>query len=562
MTHQTTAATGRMLEIVAEATADNLLTYTRDVSQWVRMSGSDDERKAFAVIEELVRGWGLDVQRAEPVCLTSWPVAASITLPGGETVTCITHSFSGSTPGVTGELIDAGDGSPEAYTGLDLAGKIALVTDPASPGKAVAAEPTGALAVIHVNPGETIKEMIVSPVWGSPTPETIDLLPTLPHVSVNRASGDRLREAMAAGAGEVTVTTEVDTRWRPLPLLVATIPAGDPDGSGDFVLLSGHVDSWHYGAIDNGTADACALETARVLAAHRDELRRDVRVAFWSGHSHARYGTSAWYADEHWLELYEHCVAHVNIDMPGYKGATDLTQAPLTAEAFGMAGEVIAAIGEQELAYHRMQRMGDQSFWGAGVPSVFMNISAAGPGVTMEWYHTPLDTMDYIDPALLERDGRILLGATWRLASDEILPLDQLAPAEEILAELRALDAVAGGAFNMLGLLADAEGLVEAAGRLRDARSTANADAASLNDATKAASRALMPVNYTSRGPFEQDLALPIPTLPGLQAVRELVALPEGSPERLTLETRLRRERNRLAHALREARFAIEAALF
>ncbi len=556
-----TPATTRMLEIVAEASADNLLAYTRDISQWVRMSGSDDELKAFAVIENLVRGWGMDVQRADPVCLTSWPVSASLTLPGGETVPCITHSFSGSTTGVTGELVDAGDGSPEAYAGLDLAGKIALVTDPASPGKAVAAEATGALAVIHVNPVETIMELIVSPVWGSPTPETIDLLPTLPHVSVNRASGDRLRAAMADGPVEVTVATEVDTRWRPLPLLVATVPAGNPDGSGDFVLLSGHVDSWHYGAIDNGTADACALETARVLAAHRDELRRDLRVAFWSGHSHARYGTSAWYADEHWLELNEHCVAHVNIDMPGYRGATDLTQAPLTAEAFGLAGDVIRAIGDQELAYHRMQRMGDQSFWGAGVPSVFMNISAAGPGVTMEWYHTPLDTMDYIDPPLLERDGRILLGATWRLATDEILPLDQVAPAEEIRDELKALNEVAGGAFNLLGLWADADVLVEAATRLRAAQRDATVDAETLNLTTKAVSRALMPVNYTTTGPFGQDLALPIPTLPGLQPVRELVALPEGSAERLTLETRLRRERNRFGHALREARFAIEAAL-
>ena len=46
-------------------------------------------------------------------------------------------------------------------------------------------------------------------------------------------------------------------------------------------------------------------------------------MAFWSGHSHGRYASSAWYADTFWHDLHERCVCHVNIDSVGAKGAVD-----------------------------------------------------------------------------------------------------------------------------------------------------------------------------------------------------------------------------------------------
>jgi N-acetylated-alpha-linked acidic dipeptidase len=61
-----------------------------------------------------------------------------------------------------------------------------------------------------------------------------------------------------------------------------------------FELVDGHVDSWHVGIGDNATGDATLLEVARALQAHRDQLARSVRIAWWSGHSHGRYAGSAW----------------------------------------------------------------------------------------------------------------------------------------------------------------------------------------------------------------------------------------------------------------------------
>lgn len=562
MVHKLETTQATMSRIVDDASSDRLMDYTRNISQWVRVSGSDDEQKAFDYIDETLRSWGIETISYNPVCLVSLPIAASLTLTeSGEQLRCITHSFSVQTDaGVEADLIYAGRGEGADYDGLDIAGKIALVDGSGSPGKAVAAEGRGALGVIHISPADEIREMIISPVWGSPTPDTFHLLPTLPHISVNIQGGETLKAKLATETVGARITTEVDTGWRPLPVLVASIKPDQP--SDDYVLLSGHVDSWHYGALDNGTANASMLETARVLQLHRGALRREVRVAFWSGHSHARYATSAWFVDEQWVDIHDHCVAHVNIDGPGARGATDLTQAPTTAESFGLARDVIGELSGQRLGYHRMERMGDQSLWGAGVPAFYVTVSSPGPDGSMEWHHTPLDTMDYVDPDLLVRDARILLGTVYRLASDLVLQLDQTSVVNEIQRALSGISEQVGEAFDLSGLQSDLDDLLAMATRLRDraSGSVSDAEAGVLNHAIMAVSRHLMPVNYTGRGPFEQDLALSVPALPGLQPAIALAALPEGQ-DRYLLETQLRRERNRVRQALRDARTTIESAL-
>jgi len=98
----------------------------------------------------------------------------------------------------------------------------------------------------------------------------------------------------------VSVSTSLDTGWRRIPVLVAEIPGNRvPD---EFVLLHGHLDSWHVGVGDNATGDATMLELARVFWQHRDDLTRTVRIAWWSGHSHGRYAGSTWYADTFGIE--------------------------------------------------------------------------------------------------------------------------------------------------------------------------------------------------------------------------------------------------------------------
>jgi Iap family predicted aminopeptidase len=107
--------------------------------------------------------------------------------------------------------------------------------------------------------------MCISPVWGSPTDTALSLLPRTVVLSVGAADGATLKQRIAGGERmQAVLHAEVDTRWREIPMLVAELAT---EGEAPFVLFSGHHDTWYYGVMDNGSANATMLEAARLLPA-------------------------------------------------------------------------------------------------------------------------------------------------------------------------------------------------------------------------------------------------------------------------------------------------------
>ena len=91
-------------------------------------------------------------------------------------------------------------------------------------------------------------------------------LPDTVVVSVRKAVGEELKALCAADpALEFTLHAEVDTRWTKTPILVADMPPPDASGDAPFVLFSGHHDTWHYGVMDNGGANATMIEVGTPL---------------------------------------------------------------------------------------------------------------------------------------------------------------------------------------------------------------------------------------------------------------------------------------------------------
>jgi hypothetical protein len=164
------------------------------------------------------------------------------------------------------------------------------------------------------------------------------------------------------------MTTQVETGWYRSKLPEAIVEGTDL--ADDFVLVGAHYCSWEIGITDNATGDACLLELARALQAHRGELRRSVRLCWWPGHSHGRYSGSTWYADTFFHRLADHCVAYHNVDSPGVKGAIQYVARHTTAEVEGFCTGVIGAMtGQTEPPIHRPSRAADQSFLANGVPA-------------------------------------------------------------------------------------------------------------------------------------------------------------------------------------------------
>src|SRR5215510_6415527 len=445
-------------KLAAEISAHTLMDHVRAIATWERESGSAGEARAFDYIERTLEAYGVEVERREIEAYISLPLEGRVRLDDGTVIEGLTHSFSPSVDALDAEIVDVGDGSPTELA--RAAGKIALVRGLASPGKAWAAQQAGTLGQVF-EVMDHLHNMIVTTIWGAPTPETAWRIPTTPCLSILGSDGARLRARLASGPLRVSLTTRVRTGWTLIPHLVGELPGRVEDR---FVLFSGHVDSWHHGAMDNATANATMLEIARLLGGRREALRRGITFAFCSGHSHGRYAGSAWYADHAWRELHQRCVLHLNVDSTGARGATDYSVLHATEDAQSLAETVVADVTGQRARGRRFSRAGDQSFWGAGVPSSFMSLSGLPKQDTelsraMErlvgsagfpwWWHTREDTVDKIDPDVLVLDTKVYLASALRWLNAPVLPLDHRRAARGLLAELETLQATAGARCDL-----------------------------------------------------------------------------------------------------------------
>ncbi|CAH1654237.1 MULTISPECIES: M28 family peptidase [unclassified Chelatococcus] len=569
--------------LAARVEGPRLMKHLAAFARWTKHAGTQGELDSLAYVRAELDGYGYATELILHDAYISLPGEASVSI-AGETLPAITQSFSRSSPtgGLEGEVIPIGSGSPADFAARDVRGKIVLVEGIATPAVSQRAGRAGAIGQIHLSPSVHAHEMCISPVWGSPTDETAGNLPTTVVVTLAKADGDRLKEKLGAAPGTpVTLNATVDTGWRKTPILVASLDRPDADADEPFVLFSGHHDTWYYGVMDNGGANATMLEVARLSADARNGWQRGLKIFFWSGHSQGRYSSSTWYADTHWEELATRAVAHVNIDSTCAKGNTVLTDVQAAAELVPFSRKVIRAEGEQELFGHRITRAGDQSFWGVGIPAMFSNLgehpaSGAAPAAsflfggpnkqgagTGWWWHTPEDTLDKMDEAIAVRDTRVYLHAVAGLLTASILPIDYAAHADMLLAQIDGFAKDLGDRFDLAPLRTRAEGLrtrTEALAAWAAGEHTQE-QAGRINACLMAVSRALVPVDYTSGDRFDHDPALAQPAYPSLAALGRLATTSPGSDAEKFANVAARRGVNRVLFALREAHAALDACL-
>jgi hypothetical protein len=448
------------------------------------------------------------------------------------------------------------------YGERDVAGKVVLSADGGPDGVGRAQE-RGALAHVHVWPSDepVIHEMIATSVWGTPTPESAARVPRIPSLGVTRADGERLRARAERGPVRVRLAAEVRTGWAPMPLVVADLPGNEET----FLLVGAHIDSWYEGITDNATGDAALIEMARALARHRGALRHGVRFAWWSGHSTGRYAGSTWYADTRFGELRERCLGYLNIDSPGVRETAIWDCRYNTGEVEHVTRGVVRELSGQEPNTRRPLKAADQSFLGIGLPSLgafrmlpldHPDRKAVGGCGGGWWWHTPADTLDKADPAILAEDTRVYLTLTARMCRPEAHPYDFVPVADDFVAHLDAYADAGSASLDLSPARERALAFRAAAARLRGstpAGGVGERESARRNAGLRRLSRILNPALFTIAGPYEFDPALQLPVLPGLASVQELAALDPASDEHRFLRTQLLRQRNRIEDALARA---------
>lgn len=554
-----------------------------------RLSGSADERAAFDVLAGRLREWGIAHTLHQPECFISIPRAATLRAAGQspQSWRAKTVAMAASTGGeeVEGELVyvpasekarDAGDvfSAGVDFDSVDVRGKIVLTEGMASPGKVTDVMGAGALAGVFIAPGEYIHEGICTSIWGTPDLDSMNRQPDIPVVAVNKPSGQDLI-ARAARGERVALSTTVETGWKQIPVLVAEIEGSiAPD---EFVLVHGHLDSWHVGVGDNATGNATLLELARVLHQHRDQLARSVRVAWWSGHSHGRYAGSTWYADRYAIELANGCVAQINCDSPGCRWTDTYNDLTAMSESAPFLDHAIRDITGITPKPERPVRAGDYSFNQIGITSYLMLSSTisregrekrglypvGGCGNNIQW-HTEDDTLEIADRDNLLRDMRMYAAVVFRTANAPLHPFDWTRTSAEFSS---TLDRYADAAGEWFDFTAARAALAELDGALATfyTRAPASGDAGDpdvrrFNAAQRRLARILVPINYARAGLFRHDPALNVPPLPDLAPALGMPLAATDTGRRHILRTHLTRGQSRLIWALQQARETVEAA--
>ncbi|MGD2142281.1 MAG: M28 family peptidase [Candidatus Bathyarchaeota archaeon] len=572
-------------KLLSKISIDEAWEHVERLSTLDKTSGTEGERKAHEYVRMKLEEYGVPYEAYGFDSLISHPKEASIRIVSPESlmVECITHSFSKSTPneGLEAELVHVPVSPSSLFTGLgDLVeqyekigveGKITLMYGVASPAVVWAAQRAGAIGQVHICGGDILHEMIVTTVWGTPTPEAAERIPKITAVSIKRTDGGRLVGLCDKEEVKIRLKARTDTRWRRIPFTFAEIWGYERPEK--FMLVHGHMDSWYVGTTDNCTGNAALLELARLLHDNRQGLKRSVKIAWWSGHSTGRYSSSTWYADNMYYDLDRNCFLSMNIDSPGVRGATELGGGGLmgTMDFINKAAKDATGIEEVEKKAYYM-RAGDQSFYGIGIPSVAVRAYIpdgsphkgrwiGGSGGAW-WWHSAFDTLDKGDKDHLLRDMRMEALAIYRSCNSHVLPYnfaEVAAMYEETTVDIQTK--TASGTFNLNPVLDTIREMKIKSEELNKRLENFSGNPQALNDLLVEATRILTSTYYTQTGPFDQDPAYGIPHLPTLQRASRLATLDHESDEVRFLQTRMIRERNRVCNAIESVTKLIERAI-
>ena len=576
-------------QILDEIAIDEPWSLLERFNTLTRLSGSEDEAKAVEYIADKLTKWGVPHEVHQPKCLISWPGRATLRTTGssGRSYTVKTTAFSPATDGreVTAELIyvpgrqpgsmtqmfgaERGPDQPDAGD-LDLRGKVIITEGRGMGARNLDLASSGAVAALMVNPGERIHEGITTNSWGSPDLKSLGRTPPIPILGINRSEGNELIEMAKQGPVEVAFSNEVDVGWREIPVVVAEVEGSEyPD---EFVLFHGHLDSWHVGIGDNATGDATLLELARVFQKHRDKLKRSLRIAWWSGHSHGRYAGSTWYADAFAVDLAENCVSHVNCDSPGCRWATVYDNVMWMAEAGELVQTTIRDVTGQDSTGLRPLRAGDNAFNNLGITLYFMLSSTmpadliqekgyypvGGCGANIAW-HTEDDTLEIADKDNLLRDMKVYAAVLLRTLNAPVHPFDYRETVADIRHHLEGYAEAAGDKFDFSPAFEALESLQGSLDQFYI--QIENGDALAANEVQRTLARKLVGLSYSREGRFRQDPARSYPALPEFQPATQLVELDAESDMANVIGVDLTRARNRFVWGCHGAQQAVNRFL-
>ncbi|MBN1938584.1 MAG: M28 family peptidase [Candidatus Aminicenantes bacterium] len=365
----------------------------------------------------------------------------------------------GSAPAdVTAELLWVGDGRPNDFEGLDVAGKIVVTSGSASSVHSQACGQKGALGVVSFASQRPLFDPLQIP-WGSIGGRRGgQAAETKFAFSISPREGYLLRNRLQRGE-KISVRAVVESSQAKYELqdIVASIPGTDPHA--EEVILTAHLFEGYtkFGANDNASGCAAILETGRTLRKLIDEGRipppkRTIRF-LWA----PEFSGTIPYVNAN-LEQMGRTLCNINLDMVGVQLTRSLAFFCFMRSSYGnphyvndvvenyfryvgestrdyvtngMGGgasrRIVAPTGSEEPLYYYVGTdfgASDHAVfndWGVGVPGLVLN---TWPD---QWYHTSGDRPEKIDPTQMKRAAIITAASAYTIASADDRMAGQIA---------------------------------------------------------------------------------------------------------------------------------------
>ena len=234
-----------------------------------------------------------------------------------------------------------------------------------------------------------------------------------------------LQEALNRGGVSRSSTTEVtvEMKWTSRVengtlFNVMSLIRGYAPNNDETVLVGAHRDHFGQqtgllfaGADDNASGTAVMLEVARVLALAPAAPKRSVLFVSFSGEEQGLLGSKL-YVSQPIVPLAK-TVGMINVDHAG-TGNGRLTVGVTTFEksTAQRAGE-LAGLSEKLDLFGYFPGGDHVPFKEAGVPTITVVSGGAHPH-----FHQPGDTVDTLNPEILQAVARYVLALTWQLANE------------------------------------------------------------------------------------------------------------------------------------------------
>lgn len=504
-------------QIAEEISLDLMRETLECFSRLHRYSGSEQGEESVQYIKSYLEKYQIPCEILTYDCYRSLPVSASVAVKGKK-YDALPAVYSGEADELEAELYYDEASEKGVLSELEnlerlkeFKGKI-ILTNERSGDFARTAYEAGAAGVIIIWPQteEWLHHMTIGTVWGNPTIHDLHRYCRIPYVEVTNQTGLELKKMCGGEKVKAVLDIKMDDR-----VVKTSMPVAKIRGKSEkYVLVSGHYDSWYEGITDNATSNAATLECARVLYEHRAELKRSVKVAFWSGHSDGRYAGSSWYVDTHWEDLEKNCVAHINLDLIGGKNDELVSRGTSLMEKEGLSEDVIEEFsGVRPVLSKGLTRAGDESFSGVGVPISMLSRFGSKPdgeyaqwaSSYAPWWHSVADTLDKVDEDFLLRDAKINLKIVWEILQSDRIPVDMVRFADYTEKLFREIQAGCTEDFDFCGVLERLGELKAAVIRLEKAIEEYRIE--DTDDIIRKISGGMVRLHYTYGSPYYHDPA-------------------------------------------------------